>query len=100
MLVTIIKVIAVLIAALIVFPTVIALRRWQGSKDVIHIGPLMFRDRTPFMALWCLLYILVAVAFFPYREPAPPRAPVPAEQATSYTHPSHALPADNPHDIT
>jgi hypothetical protein len=74
------------IAATIVVPVVFLLRRWQGKNDV-DIGPVTFPGRLPFIALGCLIYILVAVTFFPYQAPkepptfTPPRRQQPAPPA-------------------
>lgn len=57
-----------LTAVLVVIPLIFLLRRAQGTKE-IELGPLKFTERTPFMALWCLLYIVIAVTFFPYEGP-------------------------------
>ena len=57
-----------LAAVLIAIPLVFLLRTVQGTKE-IALGPLKFTQRTPFMALWCILYIVVAVTFFPYEGP-------------------------------
>jgi hypothetical protein len=76
-----------LIAAAIAIPTVFLLRKWQGKKD-IDIGPVTFSDRQPFMVLGCLLYVTVAVTFFPYQERPKPRPPQPPpRQEQSETHP-------------
>jgi hypothetical protein len=58
------------IALAITIPTVFFLRWWQGKKNV-DIGPATFTDNSLFVALGCLLYIIVAVTFFPYEPPAP-----------------------------
>lgn len=67
-----------LIAAAIAIPLGWALRKWQGKKD-IDIGPITFSDRQPFIVLWCLLYVAIALLFFPYQgrsswspPPSPP----------------------------
>ncbi len=57
-----------LAAVLIVIPLIFLLRTVQGTKE-IQLGPLKFTERTPFMALWCILYIVIAVTFFPYEGP-------------------------------
>lgn len=54
-----------IVAIAIAGPLVFLIRRLQG-KNEIEIGPLVFKDRTPFMALWCVLYIVIALTFFPY----------------------------------
>jgi hypothetical protein len=56
------------IALAITVPTVFLLRWWQGKKSV-DIGPATFTDNLLFIALGCLLYIVVAVTFFPYEPP-------------------------------
>jgi len=58
------------IALAITVPTVFLLRWWQGKKH-IEIGPVTFADNSLFVVLGCLLYIVVAVTFFPYEPPAP-----------------------------
>lgn len=71
-------------------PLVFFLRKVQGKKD-IEIGPLVFKDRTPFMALWCFLYVVIALTFFPYDGPAPedrrPAAPDAREEAAPLNQP-------------
>jgi hypothetical protein len=57
-----------LIAVAITVPAVFILRKWQRKTDV-DIGPVTFTDRQPFMVLWCLLYVIVALLFFPYQKP-------------------------------
>jgi len=61
------------IALAITVPTVFFLRWWQGKRNV-DIGPATFTDNSLFVALGCLLYIVVAVTFFPY-EPLVPFQP-------------------------
>jgi hypothetical protein len=63
-----------LIAAAIAVPVVFILRKWQGKTDV-DIGPVTFTGNMPFIALGCVLYVIVAVTFFPYQgtRPRPPR---------------------------
>ena len=53
------------IALAITVPTVFFLRWWQGKRNV-DIGPATFTDNSLFVVLGCLLYIVVAVTFFPY----------------------------------
>jgi len=67
----------VLIAIAITVPIVFALRWWQGKADV-DIGPVTLTDRQPFIVLGCLFYILVAVTFFPYQQPAKPLPSAPS----------------------
>lgn len=57
-----------LAAVLVAIPIIYLLRAVQGTKE-LEIGPLKFTERTPFMALWCILYIVIAVTFFPYDGP-------------------------------
>lgn len=76
------------IALAITVPTVFFLRWWQGKKNVA-LGPATFTDNSLFVALGCLLYIIVAVAFFPYEPPAPLQ---PAHQGTPHSAP---LPGSN-----
>jgi len=59
-----------LIAAAISVPIVFLLRWWQGKKS-IDIGPVTFIDNFSFIALGCLVYVVVAVTFFPYQPPPP-----------------------------
>ena len=79
-------------------PLVFFLRKVQGKKD-IEIGPLVFKDRTPFMALWCFLYVVIALTFFPYDGPNPedrsPATPDAREEAASLNQPI-ALPFGSP----
>ena len=63
-----------LIGVAIAVPTVFILRWWQGKTDV-DIGPVTLADRQPFVVLGCLFYIIVAVTFFPYDQPAKPQPP-------------------------
>ena len=56
-----------LIAIALTVPLVFGLRWWQGKVD-LDIGPVTLADRQPFIVLGCLLYIFVAVAFFPYQQ--------------------------------
>jgi hypothetical protein len=58
------------VALAITVPIVLLLRWWQGKKHV-DIGPVTFADNSLFVALGCWLYIVVAVAFFPYEPLAP-----------------------------
>jgi hypothetical protein len=60
------------IAAAIVIPTVLLIRWWTGKKTV-DIGPVSFTGNLPFIALGCLLYVVIAVSFFPFQ--GPPLAP-------------------------
>ena len=86
-----------LLAFAIATPLVFLLRKIQGDKDV-DLGPLTFSDqpasaspappvrsgimslitkrqlsaRTPLVAFWCVLYIVIAVTFFPYEGPTGP----------------------------
>jgi hypothetical protein len=59
------------IALVITVPIVFFLRWKQGSKNV-EIGPAKFMDNSLFIVLGCLLYIFVAVTFFPYQPPMQP----------------------------
>jgi len=59
------------IAVAIAVPVVFFIRWWTGKKD-IDVGPVTFTGNMPFIALGCLLYVLIAVLFFPYQEPPPP----------------------------
>lgn len=71
------------IALAITIPLVFFLRWKQGTKHV-EIGPAKFMDNSLFIVLGCLLYILVAVSFFPYQPPAF----VPSPGADPHTTPS------------
>jgi len=57
-----------LIAVALTVPAVFILRKWQGKTNV-DIGPVTFTDKQPFLVLGCLLYVLVALLFFPYQKP-------------------------------
>lgn len=87
-----------LVAIAVAGPLVFFLRKVQGKKD-IEIGPLVFKDRTPFMALWCFLYVVIALTFFPYDGPDPeersPVAPDAREEAAPLNQPI-ALPFGSP----
>lgn len=76
------------IAVAITVPTVFLLRWWQGKKNV-DIGPVTFTDNSLFVVLGCLLYIVVAVTFFPYQ---PPPALQPTHQGAPHSAP---LPGTN-----
>ena len=65
-----------LIAVALTVPAVFILRKWQGKTNV-DIGPVTFTDKQPFLVLGCLLYVLVALLFFPYQKP--PALPFPAQ---------------------
>jgi hypothetical protein len=70
------------VALAVTVPVVFFLRWWQGKRHV-DIGPVTFVDNSLFIALGCLLYVAVAVSFFPYEppakfQPAHPGAPHPA----------------------
>ena len=65
-----------LIAVALTVPAVFILRKWQGKTNV-DIGPVTFTDKQPFLVLGCLLYVLVALLFFPYQKPPP--LPFPAQ---------------------
>lgn len=98
-----------LLAFAIAAPLVFLLRKLQGEKD-IELGPLTFSDqpasaspaqpvrsgiislitkrqlpaRTPLIAFWCVLYIVIAVTFFPYEGPTEPdlgSEPAPQEES-------------------
>ena len=56
------------IALAIAVPIVFFLRWKQGSKNV-EIGPAKFMDNSLFIVLGCLLYVFIAVTFFPYQPP-------------------------------
>jgi hypothetical protein len=71
-----------LIAIAVTVPIVLLLRWWQGKRD-LDVGPVTLADRQPFIVLGCLLYIFVAVTFFPYQPPAKPPSPgTPKEPAS------------------
>ncbi len=59
------------IALAITVPLVFFLRWKQGTKHVV-IGPAKFMDNALFVVMGCVLYVLIAVAFFPYAPPARP----------------------------
>ena len=52
----------VLITLAITVPVVFLLRKVQGKKD-IDIGPIQFNDRMPFIALGCIVYAVISLAF-------------------------------------
>jgi hypothetical protein len=64
-----------LIAVAVAVPVGLLLRWWHGKE--VDIGPVTFTDRQPFIVLWCLFYVAVAVTFFPYRPPPKPVFPSP-----------------------
>lgn len=78
-----------LIALAITVPVVFGLRWWQGKADV-DIGPVTLADRQAFIVFGCLLYIFVAVTFFPYQQPPkalPPSPPAKPEKAPAHSQP-------------
>jgi hypothetical protein len=79
-----------LIAGAIAVPVVLLVRWWQG-KSAVDIGAVTLSDRQPFIVLWCVLYVVVAVAFFPYQPPPKPQwpsqPPAPKESETP-NHPT------------
>jgi len=56
------------IAVAIAVPVVFFLRWWTGKKT-IDIGPVSFMGNLPIITLGCLLYVVIAVSFFPYQAP-------------------------------
>ncbi len=64
----------VLVTLAITVPTVFLLRKVQGKKD-IDIGPIRFNDRMPFIALGCIVYAVISLAFFYDRAPVPTGLP-------------------------
>jgi hypothetical protein len=71
-----------LIALAVTVPVVFLLQWWRGKRE-LDIGPVTLADRQPFIVLGCLLYILVAVTFFPYQPPAKPLPPDAPEKPAS-----------------
>lgn len=71
------------IALAITVPTVFFLRWWQGKRHV-DIGPVTFADNSLFVVLGCLVYIVVAVTFFPYEPSATLQ---PAHQGSPHSAP-------------
>jgi hypothetical protein len=69
------------IATAITVPVVLLLRWWTGKKS-INVGPVTFIGNLPFIAFGCLLYVLVAVTFFPYQAPPQPPEPGTVQHAT------------------
>lgn len=65
------------IAAAIAVPIVLFIRWWTGKKT-IDLGPVSFTGNLPFIALGCLLYIFIAISFFPYQPTPPPPTDKPA----------------------
>ena len=119
-----------LLALAIAAPLVFLLRKIQGDKDV-DLGPLTFSDqpasasparparsgiislvtkrklsaRTPLVAFWCVLYIVIAVTFFPYEGPEGPdlgSEPAPQEESGSRLNQPIHLPyaTDTPTETT
>ena len=66
----------VLVTLAITVPLVFLLRKVQGKKD-IDIGPIRFTDRMPFIALGCVVYAVISLAFFYDRAPVPAVTPSP-----------------------
>jgi hypothetical protein len=72
------------IAAAIAIPVVLLIRWWTGAKT-INVGPVSFTGNFPFIALGCLLYIVIAVSFFPYQAPPPSLdAPAPRQHVNFF----------------
>ena len=71
------------IALAITIPVVFLLRWKQGSKNIV-IGPAKFMDNSLFIVMGCLLYILVAVSFFPFQ----PATVLPGHPTAPHTAPS------------
>jgi hypothetical protein len=69
------------IAAAIAIPVVLFIRWWTGKKT-IALGPISFTGNLPFIALGCLLYVFIAVLFFPYQH----TSPSPTEKPASMQH--------------
>lgn len=67
------------IAIAIAVPVVFFVRWWTGKKT-IDIGPVSFTGNLPIITLGCLLYVFIAVSFFPYQEPPPPPEESPSMQ--------------------
>lgn len=65
------------IAAAITVPVVLFTRWWTGKKT-IDLGPVSFTGNLSFIALGCLLYVFVAVLFFPYQHTSPSPTDKPA----------------------
>lgn len=61
-------------ALAIAVPIVLLIRWWTG-KSAISFGPVTFTRNLPFITLGCLLYVIIAVFFFPYQEPLPSTPP-------------------------
>jgi len=84
-----------MIAIAIVVPVVFILRFWRGKRDV-DIGPVTLAANQPFIVLGCLLYVVVAVTFFPYQKlpkgyhpykSSPPEEPAPPERKIDISFP-------------
>jgi hypothetical protein len=69
------------IAVAITIPIVLFIHWWTGQKT-INLGPISFTGNLSFIALGCLLYILIAVSFFPYQ----PVSPSPTDKPASMQH--------------
>ncbi|NOT58165.1 MAG: hypothetical protein HOP18_26475 [Deltaproteobacteria bacterium] len=76
------------VALVVTVPIVFLLRWWQGKRNV-DIGPVTFVDNSLFVVLGCLVYIVVAVTFFPFEPSATLR---PAHQGAPHSAP---LPGTN-----
>lgn len=85
----------VLITLAITVPVVFLLRKVQGKKD-IDIGPIQFNDRMPFIALGCIVYAVISLAFF--NDPAPVPSGVPSPQQRQLE--PRPEPAEQPFKIT
>lgn len=72
------------IAVAIAVPLIFFIRWWTGKKT-IHLGPVSFTGNLPFITLGCLLYVFIAVSFFPYQELPPPAEESPNMQQVIFS---------------
>ncbi|HXG22170.1 MAG TPA: hypothetical protein VNN62_24260, partial [Methylomirabilota bacterium] len=62
-----------LLACAFALPTVIA-TFWRRPQRVVTIGAIPFTKRQLFAVLWSVLYIVLALTYFPYEQTEPPLA--------------------------
>jgi len=79
-----------LIAIAIAIPLGFLIRWWRG-KAAVDIGPVTFTDRQPFIVLWCMFYVIVALTFFPYQPPPKPSFPSPPASPEKPAAPSQPV---------
>lgn len=72
------------IAVAIAVPIIFFFRWWTGKKT-LDIGPVSFTGNMPLITLGCLLYVLIALSFFPYQEPSAPPEESPSMRQVTFS---------------